>query len=270
MAGPANAAPSTSVGAPRPAPAAASCAAAPAASLAAPLLVEAQTAVQAAAAAAGDASERLREALSERDALHGELRALQRRVEAAPPARRDERLLAQLKVRGLGPSVGCWLMGTVCMPVCVCMRVCVWWYVRVCVRTCVRACRRAGGRAGECCQCVCLLLPGVQCLRARAHQPVLRALRLPPCPSQTSGGPLDASGRARRACGRDGRAAGPRGPAAAQVPPPGGTLRRAGGPPRAGTRRVGLLHAAGAAIGMGEGARQALADEWGPGAPGRQ
>lgn len=62
------------------------------------LLVEAQTEVQAAAAAAGDASERLSAALAERDALQGELRALQRRLEAAPLARRDERLLGQLKV----------------------------------------------------------------------------------------------------------------------------------------------------------------------------
>jgi hypothetical protein len=67
------------------------------------LLVEAQAAVQAAAVAASDVSERLRGVLAERDALQGELRALQRRAEAAPLARRDERLLAQLKV---GPPEG--------------------------------------------------------------------------------------------------------------------------------------------------------------------
>lgn len=71
-----------------------------AAATAAPLLVEAQAAVQAAASAAGDASERLREALAERDSLQSELRAMQRRLEVAPLARRDERLLAQLKVGG--------------------------------------------------------------------------------------------------------------------------------------------------------------------------
>jgi hypothetical protein len=74
---------------------------------AAPLLVEAQTAVQAAAAAAGDASERLRSALAERDAAKSELRVLQRRLEAAPLVRRDEPLLAQLKVPGRGRPSTC-------------------------------------------------------------------------------------------------------------------------------------------------------------------
>jgi len=77
-----------------------------AAAATAPLLVEAQTAVQVAATAAGESSERLRVALAERDALAAELRAVQRRLEAAPLARRDEQLLTQLKVGAVAGWVG--------------------------------------------------------------------------------------------------------------------------------------------------------------------